>query len=101
MKDSQNFAASMPLPEWESHKRVWGDKIVKVVDNGPDCESAIPDDSHIIWHLACKAYVHVSNALKIRYGMNDPLGGYYVRYADGFESWSPAKAFEEGYARIK
>lgn len=24
-------------------------------------------------------------------------GGYYVRYADGYESYSPAKAFEEGY----
>lgn len=25
------------------------------------------------------------------------LGGYYVVYADGYSSWSPAKAFEEGY----
>jgi hypothetical protein len=25
------------------------------------------------------------------------VGGYYVRYPDGYESWSPAKAFEEGY----
>ncbi len=24
-------------------------------------------------------------------------GGYYVQYADGYESYSPAKAFEEGY----
>jgi len=23
--------------------------------------------------------------------------GYVVRYADGYESWSPAKAFEDGY----
>lgn len=27
-------------------------------------------------------------------------GGYYVVYADGFKSFSPAKAFEEGYTRI-
>jgi hypothetical protein len=25
------------------------------------------------------------------------VGGYYVRYADGYESFSPAQAFEEGY----
>lgn len=32
---------------------------------------------------------------------HDPkVGGYYVRYADGYESWSPAAAFEEGYTRI-
>ena len=28
------------------------------------------------------------------------VGGYYVQYADGYESWSPAEAFEEGYTRI-
>lgn len=27
-------------------------------------------------------------------------GGYYVRYADGYESFSPADAFESGYTRI-
>lgn len=27
-------------------------------------------------------------------------GGYYVRYADGYESFSPASAFEKGYTRI-
>lgn len=24
--------------------------------------------------------------------------GYYVRYVDGYESWSPTKAFDEGYS---
>src|SRR5574337_752560 len=29
---------------------------------------------------------------------HDPqVGGYYVRYPDGYESWSPAEAFESGY----
>lgn len=27
-------------------------------------------------------------------------GGYFVRYADGYESWSPAEAFESGYKEI-
>ncbi len=27
------------------------------------------------------------------------VGGYYVEYDDGYASWSPAKAFEEGYRR--
>lgn len=27
-------------------------------------------------------------------------GGYYVRYEDGYESYSPAAAFESGYTRI-
>lgn len=28
------------------------------------------------------------------------VGGYFVQYADGYQSYSPAKAFEEGYTRI-
>lgn len=28
------------------------------------------------------------------------VGGYYVRYKDGYESFSPAQAFEEGYTRV-
>jgi len=28
------------------------------------------------------------------------VGGYFVQYADGYKSFSPAKAFEEGYTLI-
>lgn len=28
------------------------------------------------------------------------VGGYFVHYADGYESFSPAKAFEEGYTLV-
>lgn len=27
-------------------------------------------------------------------------GGYYVLYGDGYESYSPAEAFESGYTRV-
>lgn len=27
--------------------------------------------------------------------------GYYVVYDDGYASWSPSKAFEDGYTLIK
>lgn len=29
---------------------------------------------------------------------NPEVGGYYVVYPDGYKSYSPAKAFEEGYS---
>jgi hypothetical protein len=29
------------------------------------------------------------------------VGGYYVLYKDGYASFSPASAFEEGYDLIK
>lgn len=28
------------------------------------------------------------------------VGGYFIRYADGYESWSPLEAFEAGYREI-
>lgn len=32
---------------------------------------------------------------------HDPdVGGYFVRYADGYESFSPAAAFESGYTEL-
>lgn len=31
---------------------------------------------------------------------NPNVGGYYVRYEDGYESFSPAAAFEAGYSLL-
>lgn len=32
---------------------------------------------------------------------HDPqVGGYYVVYEDGYKSWSPAEAFENGYRQV-
>ncbi len=31
---------------------------------------------------------------------NPEVGGYWVRYADGYESFSPCEAFEEGYSPV-
>lgn len=31
---------------------------------------------------------------------SDLVGGYFVRYPDGYTSWSPGKAFEEGYTLL-
>ncbi len=36
-----------------------------------------------------------------RANTQNPIGGYFVRYEDGYTSWSPAEAFERGYAEIK
>ena len=87
------------LTQWKSHKKVWAEQVLAARDNGPNCESAFVGDTHIVWLLANGGYIHVSEELKHRGGDN-PVGGYYVRYEDGFESWSPAKAFEEGYTKI-
>lgn len=77
-----------PLPTYKSHKTVRAAKITAFRQNGnPDMPdlvlggigfivSLLPD-----WHQKHKPQV----------------GGYLVQYEDGYQSYSPAKAFEEGY----
>lgn len=90
---------AVQLPQWQSHKKVWGDKIINIVDAGKNEELVSADDTGERWILACGGRVVVTKELQRRGGVS-PIGGYYVRYADNFESWSPAKAFEEGHTRI-
>ena len=73
------------LPRWQSHKKVWADKIVKIGEGA-------------ILHLDCGGHREVPDNFFAR-GFPQ-VGDYYVRYEDGYESWSPTKAFEEGYTRI-
>ena len=97
LKGNDMQQPGQPLPQWQSHKKVWADKVVGVTWKG----------SVATWHLKRGGLIEVSSQLLMRVpdtqvpnGING-VGGYYVRYEDGFESWSPAKAFEEGYKLLK
>jgi hypothetical protein len=80
------------LPRWQSHKIVEADRITEVLDTGTMTR----------WRLACGVVVDVSGPLESRVppDVHSATAGYYVLYEDGYESWSPAKAFEEGYSRL-
>ena len=95
---SQDQAPGQPLPQWQSHKKVWGDKIVEVRKEDDNEDQRL---YRIVWVLTCGGIIHTSQALRLRVPTGtDPIGGYYVLYSDGLESWSPKKAFEEGYTKI-
>lgn len=82
------------MKKYRSHKLVEAGKIKAIEELGDDglgtTETCLLLDDG--WHVA------VSDAYMAKH--NPQIGGYYVRYADGYESWSPAKAFEEGYAEV-
>jgi hypothetical protein len=78
---------STELPRWKCHKEVHAFKIIKI-------ELASPG---VLIH-GDGFFVDVSDEFMRKH--RPQLGGFYVRYEDGYESFSPAKAFEEGYARI-
>ncbi len=81
------------LPRWQCHKQVSADRIVQL-NRTPEGRRA--------WVLAGGAVIEVSPDLAARAAKmtRDDLG-YYVRYDDGYESWSPSKAFEDGYSRLE
>jgi hypothetical protein len=85
------------LPRWQSHKIVEADRITEVLDV-PDGDGAVTR-----WRLACGVVVDVSGPLDTRVppDVYSATAGYYVRYEDGYESWSPAEAFDAGYTRLE
>lgn len=83
------------LPEYECHKRVRAAKIVQdieLVDKADhDLVLELPNAiTRLHWEVGYPWYLK----------HKPEVGGYIVIYADGYVSYSPAKAFEEGYSKL-
>ena len=90
---SLNCAAEMP--RYKCFKEVWALKIKSIEDpnNATDGSQLLSfeDDGYA---PICVDGDYI--------GKHNPQpGGYYVVYKDGYKSYSPAKAFEEGYTRTR
>jgi hypothetical protein len=81
-------------PVYVSHKRVQALEIVSVGTYHPDRSGVLVRDVVLKGHEG--ENFEVSQALFVRY-VPGP-GDFLVRYADGYLSFSPRKAFLEGYA---
>ncbi|MFK7941818.1 MAG: hypothetical protein AB8B85_02710 [Paracoccaceae bacterium] len=80
-------AAPPPMKTFQSHKKV---KALQIVDM-----SSYGIHTRLIGANGSIVAVDPEYMDK-----HDPkIGGYYVRYSDGYESFSPKQAFEEGYSR--
>ena len=89
------------MPKYKCHKEVHALKIKDIVRMTEEsfAVSADPVVSHLITPVE-EGYApfRVEDAW---FKKHEPeVGGYYVAYADGYTSYSPAEAFESGYARI-
>lgn len=90
-KDPHN--AMSPMPMYRCTKDVWALKIKDIAMerciNGK--VMIVPEDTRYASFDVGQEY----------YSKHKPeAGGYYVVYKDGYKSYSPAKAFEEGYVRL-
>ena len=80
------------MPRYKCHKEVWALKIASV-DR---------DDTGRGWlGFDDAGFANMEMSPEFMRKHDPEPGGYYVQYADGYKSYSPAKAFEEGYARIR
>ncbi len=88
----------MEMPKYRCHKEVWALKIKEIRPSRPEVVhpggsyELTPEDSRFSDIKVPTAFVHKHSP---------EVGGYYVVYADGYASYSPAKAFEEGYTLIE
>jgi hypothetical protein len=74
----------MTMKRYQCHKQVDAAKITAINDGVLTFEDGSTRAVGDRWLQAKAAHV----------------GGYYVAYADGYDSFSPAKAFEEGYTLL-
>jgi hypothetical protein len=82
------------LPRYKSHKIVHALKIRRIEPNDGTGGATLH------WYLdAIYGPLEVDNLFMAKH--NPSAGGYYVIYPDGYQSWSPAQAFEEGYSLIE
>lgn len=82
------------LPLYRSHKEVRAMKIAAIEFPTPDGPAKIAPASD--GYSAIETKPNYRSKFK---GDDNDLG-YYVVYSDGYDSWSPTKAFEEGYTPI-
>ena len=84
------------LPQYRSHKVVGAFMIGSIVINFDETEiKLIPALAEV---RALVPFVIVGDEYYEKH--NPQISGYYVRYEDGYESWSPAAAFEFGYTAV-
>ena len=79
------------MPRYRSHKQVWALKIAAIQHREDGSAIITPADPGYAAFKVDAAYV----------ARHEPrAGGYYVVYKDGYKSFSPAEAFEDGYTRV-
>ena len=74
------------FPTYRCIKKVQAFKIASIGNIGENKQAIYQD---------AQSFIEVDDAWVIKH--NPQLGGYIVLYKDGYISYSPAKAFEEGY----
>jgi len=95
---AEQAAAATPMPEYVSHKRVRALKIAEIVPVMSDPDEGEPKQLavELVFEDTRFSRRHLGMDYAARIKPGDDTG-YFVVYEDGYQSWSPTKAFVEGY----
>jgi len=83
------------LPRYNCHKQVWALKIKKLYNPAISEED---DDGSIMMIPEDDRYAGFLVPKELMDKHKPEVGWYYVVYKDGYVSFSPPEAFEEGYS---
>ena len=83
--------SSVEMPKYKCHKEVCALKIKSIVRESDGSAIITPEEEGYDPFRVEPDYINKHKP---------QIGGYYVVYKDGYKSFSPANAFEEGYSRI-
>ena len=88
--------ASSEMPRYKCYKEVWALKIKDISlghthDDGTSYAVITPVEDGYSFFEVSDEYIEKHKP---------EVGGYYVVYKDGYKSYSPAQAFEEGYSLL-
>lgn len=101
MMDDLDAGAVAEMPRYKCHKEVHALRIANIEWDSDKAQPKNRDsDGSAIITPADDGYgpFRVDHAYIRRH--KPAVGGYSVVYSDGYKSYSPAKAFEEGYTRL-
>ena len=80
------------MQKYSCHKVVEAFKIFMVSVNDQGLALLCPEDEDTVCNVIASDEYMLKNKPEV--------GGYYVKYEDGYESYSPAEPFEKGYSLI-
>lgn len=93
---------SCEMPKYKCIKDVWALKIKSIVfDSDLAAQSGRETDGSATFTPEDDRYAPIKLSSEYVHKHKPVEGGYYVVYKDGYKSFSPASAFEEGYVLIQ
>lgn len=96
--EQEVHCVSMEMPKYKCIKDVWALKIKSIVfDSDLASETGRETNGTATFTPEDERYAPIELSAEFVHKHNPVAGGYYVVYKDGYKSFSPASAFEDGY----